>query len=46
MYLFVLVGRNGNKGGFVKCVRVEAVPPHGEDVVRLHNVNSWLILVH
>ena len=44
--LFVLVGGDGDEGGLVKGVRVEGVPPHGEDVVGLYNVYAGLVLVH
>ena len=44
--LFILVGGDSYEGCLVKGVRVEGVPPHGEDVVGLHHVHTGLVLVH
>ena len=44
--LLVLVGCDGNERRLVERVRVERVPSHTEDVVRLHDMDSWLVLVH
>jgi len=44
--LLVLVGRDGDERRLVERVGVERVPTHAEDVVRLHDVDPRLILVH
>jgi len=44
--LLVLVRGDGNERRLVECVRVERVPAHAEYVVRLHDVDARLVLVH
>jgi len=44
--LLVLVGGHGDERRLVERVRVERVPAHAEDVVRLNDVDAWLVLVH
>jgi len=45
-YLFVLVGGDGDERRLCEGERVEDVPSHAEDVVRLDDVNAWLVFMH
>jgi hypothetical protein len=44
--LFVLIGSNCYERRLIECERIECIPSHTEYVVRLHNMDSWLVFVH